>query len=64
MLALTEVINPSRMGSAGMMQEDLDVFQGFRRAFDQLCKDPWFSFLWTLQEVFLYPEARFMSRDG
>lgn len=52
------------MESAEAMQENIEIFDTMRSTLDCICKDPWFSSLWTLQEAFLCPEARFLSLDG
>lgn len=42
-------------------QRHLDAIQA---SLESLCADPWFTSLWTLQEMFLRPDAMFLSRDG
>lgn len=46
------------------MGESIEVLDTVKNALDDLCSDPWFSSLWTLQEAFLCPQACFMFRDG
>ncbi|ROV98343.1 hypothetical protein VMCG_07151 [Cytospora schulzeri] len=63
-LELTENIESWKMGSTERMEENVEVLNTMTSTLDKICKDPWFSSLWTLQEAFLCPEARFLSRDG
>lgn len=52
------------MASERMATERDKSLSRVRNAVDAICKDPWFSSLWTLQEAFLCPNACFISRDG
>lgn len=46
------------------MEDELKVFNTMADALNEICSDPWFTSLWTLQEAFLCLTARFLSRDG
>lgn len=46
------------------MEDELEVFNTMADALGKVCSDPWFTSLWTLQEAFLCPRARFLSRQG
>ncbi|KAI0549030.1 hypothetical protein F4679DRAFT_548735 [Xylaria curta] len=58
------VLEGSAVSSVEEMGESIEILDTMKKALDDLCQDPWFSSLWTLQEAFLCPHACFMSRDG
>ncbi|KAI0454253.1 hypothetical protein F5B21DRAFT_476442 [Xylaria acuta] len=61
---LLHVVQGATESTAEEMGESIEVLDTMKKALDDLCRDPWFSSLWTLQEAFLCPQACFMSRDG
>ncbi|TRX97934.1 hypothetical protein FHL15_001144 [Xylaria flabelliformis] len=58
------VLEGSSVSTVEEMGESIEILDTMQKALDDLCNDPWFSSLWTLQEAFLCPHACFMSRDG
>lgn len=54
----------TRLNPSGIMDKDVHILDQMYLGFKTLFGDPWFSSLWTLQEVFLRQDGILVSREG
>ncbi|KAG8531428.1 uncharacterized protein KY384_003057 [Bacidia gigantensis] len=58
------ILSPHFEGN-GTEPEDLESWNAsFREVSETLYRDPWFTSLWTLQEMFLRPDAEILTQDA